>query len=62
MKCYVDPQACVGCEELCEALNEDDPPDLHMGEAEHSDVTVASADGIEEPRNSQAHSCPGPDT
>nr|AAO38747.1 period 2 circadian clock protein [Danio rerio] len=59
----IDIKACMGCEELSEALNEDDPPDLHMGEAENSDVTAApNSQELQEPPNSPTHSCPGPDT
>ncbi|XP_072525489.1 period circadian protein homolog 2 isoform X4 [Salminus brasiliensis] len=37
----IDVKACVGCEGVTETLIEEDLPDLHMGESEHSDVTVA---------------------
>lgn len=34
-------QVCVGCEGVTENMMEEELPDLHMGESEHSDVTVA---------------------
>uniref|UniRef100_A0A8B9I046 Period circadian protein homolog 2 n=1 Tax=Astyanax mexicanus TaxID=7994 RepID=A0A8B9I046_ASTMX len=36
----IDVKACVGCEGVTEMLIEEELPDLHMGESEHSDVTV----------------------
>uniref|UniRef100_A0A673HCD3 Period circadian protein homolog 2 n=1 Tax=Sinocyclocheilus rhinocerous TaxID=307959 RepID=A0A673HCD3_9TELE len=55
-------QACVGCEEVSETLTEEDPPDLHMGETESSDVTVPPANSSEDSTHSETHACPGPVT
>lgn len=52
-------QACVGCEELSETLTEEDPPDLHMGETESSDVMAPPANSSED---SETHGCAGPFT
>lgn len=55
----VSLQACVGCEELSETLTEEDPPDLHMGETESSDVMAPPANSSED---SETHGCAGPFT
>ncbi|XP_065118363.1 period circadian protein homolog 2 isoform X3 [Paramisgurnus dabryanus] len=55
----IDVKACVGCEELCEPLTEEDPPDLHMGETEASDVTASQTKTNEE---LTTNACPGPVT
>ncbi|KAG1969119.1 period circadian protein homolog 2 isoform X1 [Pimephales promelas] len=58
----IDVKACVSCEEVSETLTEGDPPDLHMGESETSDVTAPLANSSEDPAHSEAHGCPGPVT
>uniref|UniRef100_A0A672Q068 Period circadian protein homolog 2 n=1 Tax=Sinocyclocheilus grahami TaxID=75366 RepID=A0A672Q068_SINGR len=58
----IDVKACVGCEEVSETLTEEDPPDLHMGETESSDVTVPPANSSEDSTHSETHACPGPVT
>uniref|UniRef100_A0A673H8T8 Period circadian protein homolog 2 n=1 Tax=Sinocyclocheilus rhinocerous TaxID=307959 RepID=A0A673H8T8_9TELE len=58
----IDIKACVGCEEVSETLTEEDPPDLHMGETESSDVTVPPANSSEDSTHSETHACPGPVT
>ncbi|XP_051555051.1 period circadian protein homolog 2-like isoform X2 [Myxocyprinus asiaticus] len=58
----IDVKACVGCEEVSETLMVDDPPDLHMGETESSDVTMPPAYSNEDPTHSEIHGCPGPVT
>ncbi|KAK7163633.1 hypothetical protein R3I93_007626 [Phoxinus phoxinus] len=58
----IDVKACVSCEEVSETLTEEDPPDLHMGESETSDVTAPLANSSEDPAHSEAHGCPGPVT
>nr|VAX54207.1 period circadian clock 2 [Squalius torgalensis] len=59
----IDLKACVSCEEVSEILTEEDPPDLHMGESETSDVTAASGQWqVEDTAFSEAHGCLGPVT
>ncbi|XP_058605137.1 period circadian protein homolog 2 isoform X2 [Onychostoma macrolepis] len=58
----IDVKACVGCEEVSETLTEEDPPDLHMGETESSDVTAPPANSSEDSTHSETHGCPGPVT
>lgn len=58
----IDVKMCVGCEEMSETLTEEDPPDLHMGETESSDVTVPPANSSEASTHSETHGCPGPVT
>ncbi|XP_073705055.1 period circadian protein homolog 2 isoform X1 [Garra rufa] len=58
----IDVKACVGCEEVSETLAEEDRPDLHMGEAESSDVSVPPANNSEDSTHSETHGCPGPVT
>lgn len=58
----IDVKACVGCEEVSETLTEEDPPDLHMGETESSDVTAPPANSSEDSTHSETHGCPGPFT
>ncbi|XP_059419162.1 period circadian protein homolog 2-like [Carassius carassius] len=58
----IDVKVCVGCEEMSETLTEEDPPDLHMGETESSDVTVPPANNSEASTHSETHGCPGPVT
>lgn len=53
-------QACVSCEEVSETLTEEDPPDLHMGESETSDVMAPLANSSEDTALSEAHGCLGP--
>ncbi|XP_077078049.1 period circadian protein homolog 2 isoform X2 [Siphateles boraxobius] len=57
-----DVKACVSCEEVSITLTEEDPPDLHMGESETSDVTAPLANSSEDPEHSEPHDCPGPVT
>ncbi|RXN02968.1 period circadian -like protein [Labeo rohita] len=58
----IDVKACVGCEESSETLTEEDPPDLHMGETESSDVTAPLANSSKDSTHSETHGCPGPIT
>ncbi|TRY53820.1 hypothetical protein DNTS_002777 [Danionella cerebrum] len=54
----INVKACVGCEELSEFLTEDDSLDLHMGETENNDVTVAPANSSEVLTHTESHGYP----